>query len=507
MPESARDAVARLSRELLRATDAERGQEDAASAQARRRGDAAAPTDHEPLGFTARVIALWKGLTTLVLTLGGVLIVGALLILLGQQLLRRTVSIDPISVPKEVADRGYTDRIAAARLRDAILHVTEQAAFPVSGTNVSLHAEAPDIVVPKLGIPLDAIAAVARTLFGARQWRSIAGEFVERDKRLWLRLRMNGRDFYSASDGVDPDRPDEAMNAAALAVLGATSPVIIAALYAQSDQDRALTLAARIMRDLPQKNENVPWAYILAGVIMIDRRQDEDADRAFRVVIKTDPRNAFAHNDLGYVLWDRHRLAELVGEFRRAIQIDPRVAAFHSNLGLALSDQHNRDEALAELHRAIKLDPRAARAHNNLGYALYGQHRLDEAIGEYRRAIELDPRLAMAHSNLGMALQDEHKASEAVTELRRAIELDPLLAQAHNNLGMALQDEHKASEALTELRRAIELDPLLAQVHSNLGLCAVQPASARRGRHRIPPGDRTRSASCPTPRQPGFCIV
>ncbi len=280
MPELARDAVARLRRELLRATEPRHGQGTAASAQARRRADAGTPADGERLGFAGRIVGVWKGFVALVLSLGGVVIVGAVLILLGQQLLRRTISIDPLSVPKAVAERGYTDQIAAARLRAAIIRITEQAAFPVPGTNVSLHTETPEIVVPRLGIPLDAIAAVARTLFGTGRWRSVSGEFVERDKLLWLRLRMNGRDFYAAPVGVDPDRPDEAMNSAAKAVLGATSSVIVAAWYARSDPDRALTLAAHIIRDLPERNENVPLAYLLAGVIMIERKQDEDAGKS-----------------------------------------------------------------------------------------------------------------------------------------------------------------------------------------------------------------------------------
>ena len=451
-------------------TPANPGPDANSAAQARRRQDAGAPAEQKPPNIMGRIIALSKSLSGLILSLGGVVIVSALLFLLGQQLLRRTVSIDPLSVPKNVAERGYTGQIAAAHLRAAILKITEQASIPVLGADVSLHAEAPDIVIPKLGIPLDAIASVARTLFGTKRWRSISGEFVEQDKLLWLTLRINGRDFYTAPQGVNPDRPDEAIEAAALAVLGATSPVIVAAWKARSDGDAGLALAARIIKDLPEKSQDVLWAYILTGAILIDRKQHEIAEKACLEAIRIDPRNAFAYNNLGSALWDQHRPVEAAAEFRRAIKLDPRLALFHNNLGMALRDEHKPGEVMAELRRAIELDPHVAMAHSNLGFVLYEAHKLDEAVSELRRAIELDPKLAMAHTSLGMALRDEHKPDEAMAELRRAIELDPKLAQAHNNLAAALRDEHKLDEAIGELRRAIELDPNLAIAHNNLGL-------------------------------------
>ena len=78
--------------------------------QARRRQDAGAPAEQKPPSIMGRIIALSKSLSGLILSLGGIVIVSALLFLLGQQLLRRTVSIDPLSVPKNVAERGYTGK-------------------------------------------------------------------------------------------------------------------------------------------------------------------------------------------------------------------------------------------------------------------------------------------------------------------------------------------------------------------------------------------------------------
>ena len=299
MPKSPRDAVARLSRELQLAADGRPSEPGHATGPDRRAAPEAAGRRH----LWGRATAAWKAASAFALTLGGVLLLGALLVLLGQELLRRTVSIEPISVPKTLAEHGYTDRVAAARLRDAIRAVIARAYEQQFRSDILLHAEAPEIVVPRLGIPLEAIAGAGRTLFGARRWRSVSGEFVERDGRLWLRLRINGRDFYSAPDSVEADNPDAAMQTAALAVLGATSPSLVATWFAASDPDSALALSARIVQELPESSPDVIWAYVLTGNILLERNQRLEAEKVYREAIRADPSNRFAHNNLGYALY------------------------------------------------------------------------------------------------------------------------------------------------------------------------------------------------------------
>ncbi len=108
MREPARTALGRLSRELRQA-----------GARGTTRVPPAGEQPHAARGRIPRVswatvAAGWKGLSGFVLSLGAVVVVGALLLLLGQQLLRKTVSIEAISVPKAVAEEGYTGEVAAA---------------------------------------------------------------------------------------------------------------------------------------------------------------------------------------------------------------------------------------------------------------------------------------------------------------------------------------------------------------------------------------------------------
>ncbi len=444
MREPARTALDRLSREL---------RQSGARGMTRdpRLGEHGAARRRITRVSWAGLAAAWKGFSGFVLSLGAVIVVGALLLLLGQQFLRKTVSIEAITVPKAVAEEGYTGEVAATRLRDAISRVVEKAALPLPGTNVELHTDLPEIVVPRLGIPLDAVATVARTLLGMRQWRSISGEFVEHDGTLWLKLRVNGKELYTAAQGVGRDRPDEALQPAALAILGATSPVVVSAWYAPSNPDLALGLAAKIIHDLPTSDLDVPWAYILASSIFENRKQEAEAERAAREAIRISPRMVIAHNNLGLFLYEQHRPSEANAELRRAIELEPGLAVAHTNLALVLNEQHKPDAAVLEARWALKLEPGLALAHNNFGFLLYGAHQLNQAVAEYRRAIEIEPDLARPHNNLGQALMDQNEPDQAIAEFRRALAIDPQIAEAHSNLGVALLNQHRVEEGEAEL--------------------------------------------------------
>jgi hypothetical protein len=62
----------------------------------------------------------WQDLLTFVLSLVAVASVLTILFLLGQDILWRTIYIEPISMPRTLADEGYEPEIGARRLQDSI---------------------------------------------------------------------------------------------------------------------------------------------------------------------------------------------------------------------------------------------------------------------------------------------------------------------------------------------------------------------------------------------------
>jgi hypothetical protein len=62
----------------------------------------------------------WNRCVTLAINGVAILAVGFVLYILYQSVTQKVISIAPISVPKEMADEGYTPDVAAERLKDAL---------------------------------------------------------------------------------------------------------------------------------------------------------------------------------------------------------------------------------------------------------------------------------------------------------------------------------------------------------------------------------------------------
>jgi Flp pilus assembly protein TadD len=428
------------------------------------------------------IAAFWKELAAFVLSVASICAVAIIAVLLWKALTQKTIAVAPISVPRMLAENGYTAEVAAQRLHDALNKVVEDAHSRKNGPEVALQADLPSIVVPAIGLSLETVAADIRTFFRiAGRW-NISGEFTIGQKQLLLRLRMNGKDFYLSPSGVDPERPDDLLAPAAEQVFELTDPYIAAASLYQRDPGKCLAMAKRIIADRPQTDPSVPWAHNAVGSVLRDQHKTEEAIAEYRKAIELSPRIAIFHSNLGGPLTDQDKTDEAIAEYGKAIELDPREALAHNGLGVALIAHDKTEEGIAEYRKAIELDPRDAAPHNNLGLVLSFQGQTEEAIAEYRKAIELDPRDASPHSNLGNALTNQHKTEEAIAEYRKAIELDPRYAVPHVGLGNALLDQQKTGEAIAEYRKAIELDPRYAGAYNNLEAmpCAVRTRSRRR---------------------------
>ncbi len=155
----------------------------------------------------------------------------------------------------------------------------------------------------------------------------------------------------------------------------------------------------------------------------------------------------------------RGNFSEAERVFRQIIKINPNDAKAHNNLGIALRQQGKLDEAIASYQQAIKIDPNHADVHYNLGNALYNQGKLEEAIASYQQAIKIDPNYADAHYNLGIALRQQGKLDEAIASYQQAIKIDPNHADVHNALGYALQKQGKLDEAIKQYELSLKIDP------------------------------------------------
>jgi tetratricopeptide (TPR) repeat protein len=410
--------------------------------------------------------------------------------LIVQELRSDVITIEPIEVPKTLADSGYSPEVAGYRLRDA-LNVYAEGPSP---TNNGIHAnfdpaavahdddslnsyldlsisakqELPDVVVPQIGLSLRAIASSIRGVLHRRA-HVVSGELTAQDKKYALRLRVNGRQIFNS--GYEADNPDDLMTSAAPNVMAIIRPAAQAMTRYQERNEDGLLNARQIIARHHISDINAQWAYLLIGKHALGSNDYEQAEQMFANAISSNWNSEQSHMQMGLLRLRQGRLDDAIQQFQNVITINPDSAIAHNNIGVARATKANRikgelDEAQLRLaipmyEQAIKADPGYVLSYNNLGLAYFHSKDVRKAIASYRSAVEIAPNYLDARWNLAFALNSQNQFEAAETEYRAAIELATdtrQLASLHTYLGAVVQKTTgNDDEAVREYRRAIEL--------------------------------------------------
>jgi tetratricopeptide (TPR) repeat protein len=180
---------------------------------------------------------------------------------------------------------------------------------------------------------------------------------------------------------------------------------------------------------------------------------------AAELQIRTNPRDAAAHNLLAMRYVQAGRVQEARDHLEEALRLKPNHAEARSNLGTVLQMQGQLEEAMPHLREAVRLKPNDDRLRFNLGNMLHAGGRPADAVREYRRAIQINPENADAHFNLAMLLGPQNRLDEAIAHLQRVIDINPQNADAYRNLAVAFGLQGRVDEAVRHLQAALRIEP------------------------------------------------
>ena len=195
----------------------------------------------------------------------------------------------------------------------------------------------------------------------------------------------------------------------------------------------------------------------------------EEAERFYQQVLKAQPKNLDANNNIGVLLFSLGRLDEAEAIFKKIIEIKSDFSEAHFNLGKILDKLNRLDEAVLSFKKVIEFKPDYLEAHNNLALVLSKLNKFTESASSYKKVIELKPDYVDAHSNLGVILNKLGNLEEAEVSFKKAITFKPEFVEAHNNLGVTLKDLGRFDEAKISYEKVVKLKPNYAPAHNNLG--------------------------------------
>lgn len=217
------------------------------------------------------------------------------------------------------------------------------------------------------------------------------------------------------------------------------------------------------------------------GNLYSDQQRWEEAERAYRAAIESEPTAPEAYIALSFVLTqpiiggnlaDRYTEAEKIA--RQAIELDPKNAFAYDQLGVALELGGKISVETQNAYRkAIELEPKFALAYAHLGRLLRRTGAVNESAAAYRSAIEFSidvPTMILVAD----VMQSQQKYQESEQLLRLALKDDDRNPTALFLLGRALTTRGNYEEAEKVLKKSAEVSPNSFVSYALLGSMSVR---------------------------------
>jgi cytochrome c-type biogenesis protein CcmH/NrfG len=135
-----------------------------------------------------------------------------------------------------------------------------------------------------------------------------------------------------------------------------------------------------------------PQASPSAGNERAPEQLDEGQVQALTAIIKSDPTNAEAAEQLGETYFRADRMEEAAKWYGEAVRLDPKNIDASTQLGMSLFFTSGADPALAQLDKSLQLNPNHPRTLLSKGVVLWqGKRDLDGAANAWRKIVEVAP--------------------------------------------------------------------------------------------------------------------
>lgn len=192
---------------------------------------------------------------------------------------------------------------------------------------------------------------------------------------------------------------------------------------------------------------------------LIDGGKPAAARVILREVIRTNPRSAEAHMQLGAALAslaENDKYDEAIAEEQKAIELDSKSSGARRILGMIYANQKKYDQAIALLKESCALNPSSFAAQRDLGSTYSSAGKIDESIGAFKKAIELNPKNVSVRRKLASAYLKQNSYSEAIAVAKEAVNLNEKSAETHLLLANILLESGDASTSIDSFKTAIE---------------------------------------------------
>lgn len=383
--------------------------------------------------------------------------------------------VEPIPVPKELSDRGFSDNVIQGALADSLERIAREARQTVP-IEISERVEAatpePALDIPGTSISLQSMVWYLRRSLDNTVF--VSGQVVRNEKNFTIYLTVRG------SHGIYMDEQDDLhtkpnedikkiVSAIAENIMHWNNGFIYAShlsvlarrkCYLDTSQcDSSFTPAMLAFNEIINhgpRDENYKWALLALSKIAEDRsRFDEEIADACKA-IQQDPEFYWAYYNIGIALAELGYTDEAIDAFKQATHYNQELGIAFNALGrqylvraASISNKTHDDDVESAIHalqNAIKIIPQYQEAHINLANAMYFKKSVDDASREFNAAISLgDKGAARAYQGLSTIAKDRRQYDDADNYSKDVKSLDSNNFVCMRNLPKTLREAQGCS--------------------------------------------------------------
>ncbi len=180
-------------------------------------------------------------------------------------------------------------------------------------------------------------------------------------------------------------------------------------------------------------------------------------------VLKQDPNNGVACNNLGYDYIDKADYPTAIALLKKAIENeDSYIECYHAyqNLGVAYSRSGKNDEAIKSFSTALSRQPAFVEAYFSRGLAYTDIGKYDSAVADFTTIItKLDTLHTKSYYSRAIAYNKLNMTDRAIADYTSAVRIDPNYGDPYVNRGNIFFAHNSFDAAIADYNVALRIDP------------------------------------------------
>lgn len=166
--------------------------------------------------------------------------------------------------------------------------------------------------------------------------------------------------------------------------------LLISQLFNDAHRGKEAVTAARSAYSIADSSEKKQIAKLSIASAQQESGDFAGAETTLRELLKQNPGNPIALNNLGYFLTERgERLDEALTIIQQAVRVDPTNPSYLDSLGWVFYKLGRLEDAESYLRQAIRFDSASATSHEHLGDVYFKQGKADLAKTAWEKALQL----------------------------------------------------------------------------------------------------------------------